>query len=875
MSSGGFRASIPSSVRKTIQNIKEITGNHSDEDIYAMLKECSMDPNETTQKLLHQDTFHEVKRKRDKRKESLNNRESVETRWRLGAQGRGPTGGRDAGGSKNSGPTKVVGIHQVVEMDVPPLPVAQELLSKENNSGTSALSTIVNGPKTEGFGTASGVSPSPLLGGTRDRMGLSSGPINNLGSALPSNSSSRKVSTVTSGNGSQHSSGNCSKLGFASSLATYSSSSDPLLVPTSDSWVPRVVGAIRRDVGSQRPFGELNSFNYGEKKIVAPFETSSSSMQGKIQVKSQGVAKNHHYEISSTTSAITHGSSSTSRPSSNFGSRSQQLIGNQKAGSTKEWKPKPNNATNQGSRPASASETHAISIEVTGQLQSSPIALASEEATPELQKKLEDFHLPQRQLVILPNHIFVPESEKNKFCFGSLGVTFGVNTSFVSGLESKKSSAPPSETSQAVEDNVDEQSSSQNATITSEVGDYIDHPQSPPNVENLSSSEVDGSSSAIPGYNESKQDNSLSSGGNQYSGVHSSSNYSFGFVPPMSLSTQAAPFDNSDSEARDVSRLPSYVVHQPFDPTSYYAQFYRIGADSDGRLSPFPSAGTTTKYTSNVAVMPTSNSQSPPEGGVLSIAGPTPLVTQATGLMQSSIAVTQQPVPVFRPSSGVHISHYPPNYIPYGHYFSPFYVPPPAIHHFLGNGAFPQQPQASTIYPPPPTVAATGTKYPLPQVKPRGNAANPTHLVMPNAYGGYGSSPSSYNHSSTASAGNSTSNENLGSSQFKESNFYIGGQQSEGSTVWVAATGRDISTLPTSSFYNLPQQGPHVTFTPTQAGHGTFASIYHPAQAVTTATVHPLLQQSQTMAGAVDMVGPGGNVYQQPQHAQINWPSNC
>ncbi|MED6183052.1 hypothetical protein PIB30_034477 [Stylosanthes scabra] len=101
MSSGGFRASIPSSVRKTIQNIKEITGNHSDEDIYAMLKECSMDPNETTQKLLHQDTFHEVKRKRDKRKENLNNRESVETRWRLGAQGRGPRGGRGNFSSHN------------------------------------------------------------------------------------------------------------------------------------------------------------------------------------------------------------------------------------------------------------------------------------------------------------------------------------------------------------------------------------------------------------------------------------------------------------------------------------------------------------------------------------------------------------------------------------------------------------------------------------------------------------------------------------------------------------------------------------------------------------------------------------------------------
>lgn len=100
--------------------------------------------------------------------------------------------------------------------------------------------------------------------------------------------------------------------------------------------------------------------------------------------------------------------------------------------------------------------------------------------------------------------------------------------------------------------------------------------------------------------------------------------------------------------------------------------------------------------------------------------------------------------------------------------------------------------------------------------------------------------------------------------------------QSEGSAMWVAAPGRDISSMPASSFYNLPPQGQHVTFTPTQAGHGNFAGVYHhPAQAGTAGTVHPLLQQSQTMAGAVDMVGPGGNVYQQqPQHAHINWPSN-
>lgn len=54
MNGGAVRGSIPASVRKTIQNIREITRNHSEEEIYAMLKECSMDPNETAQRLLLQ-----------------------------------------------------------------------------------------------------------------------------------------------------------------------------------------------------------------------------------------------------------------------------------------------------------------------------------------------------------------------------------------------------------------------------------------------------------------------------------------------------------------------------------------------------------------------------------------------------------------------------------------------------------------------------------------------------------------------------------------------------------------------------------------------------------------------------------------------------
>lgn len=150
---------------------------------------------------------------------------------------------------------------------------------------------------------------------------------------------------------------------------------------------------------------------------------------------------------------------------------------------------------------------------------------------------------------------------------------------------------------------------------------------------------------------------------------------------------------------------------------------------------------------------------------------PTSLASQAAGLMQSSAAVTQQSLPVFRQATGMHLPHYPPNYIPYAHYFSPYYVPPTAIHQFLSNGAFPQQPQAGSVYPPPPAAAP---RYSLSQYRPGANVGNSAHIGVPGTYGPYGSSTSNYIPSSTTGGGNPASNEDLSASSFKDSQQQVG-----------------------------------------------------------------------------------------------------
>lgn len=67
------------------------------------------------------------------------------------------------------------------------------------------------------------------------------------------------------------------------------------------------------------------------------------------------------------------------------------------------------------------------------------------------------------------------------------------------------------------------------------------------------------SSGAAPVQRETKKEDALVSGGHQYSVVHTSPNYNFGFVPQI-IGSQTTLLDNSESQTRDISRLPSFVV---------------------------------------------------------------------------------------------------------------------------------------------------------------------------------------------------------------------------------------------------------------------------------------------------------------------------
>ncbi|KAK0589325.1 hypothetical protein LWI29_012662 [Acer saccharum] len=74
---GGGGCPIPAEAKKIVQNLKEIVGkNFTDAEIYAVLLDCNMDPDDAVNLLLSQDTFHEVKSKRERRKEVKETQES-------------------------------------------------------------------------------------------------------------------------------------------------------------------------------------------------------------------------------------------------------------------------------------------------------------------------------------------------------------------------------------------------------------------------------------------------------------------------------------------------------------------------------------------------------------------------------------------------------------------------------------------------------------------------------------------------------------------------------------------------------------------------------------------------------------------------------
>jgi len=135
--------------------------------------------------------------------------------------------------------------------------------------------------------------------------------------------------------------------------------------------------------------------------------------------------------------------------------------------------------------------------------------------------------------------------------------------------------------------------------------------------------------------------------------------------------------------------------------------------------------------------------------------------------------MSPQPIALFR-------QPFPANYIPYSHYYSPFYVPP-TVHQYFGHTAFPPPLPTGNVYLTQP-VAAAGMKISPAPYKLGANTGNQVPTGLPPGYGTYSSLQVAVTPNGAVTSGNSSSVEDLMPSALKENNVYpvqqVGSQSS-------------------------------------------------------------------------------------------------
>ncbi|XP_061337604.1 GBF-interacting protein 1-like isoform X2 [Gastrolobium bilobum] len=514
---GGSRVPIPTNVRKIIQDIREITvKQHTDDEIYSVLRECSMDPNETAQKLLYLDTFHEVRRRRDRKKEGLSNRAAEESRLKQGGQGRegkGASGGyssnfHDGGGGRNLAIRRENGVNHIAERIHGPF--TQPDLQKKTNTASQAMRVSAVAPQ----GAANQSNGKSGHGSTSQSLIASVMSVPKSSSAANDTSNQENVQTQAVGVaaasspsqtfGSVTSTDQGKSLSSSDQLQTSvsgvcSSSLDSVLAP-SMSGNPCVSGAISREVGSNRISAGPNHVK-GNKVVlqeVADQSASDNEKSGSINPtnetnppqKSNGVETNRLSEPSQLSSSSLNGSL---KPTSSCGSQP-------------------------------------------------PPACAQSSAE-------------SRQHVTFPNHFQVPESLKSGLTFGSFD-TSGQSERSSNGTGGDNNTYPALESS--LGNNEAATSSNQSSSFTAK-GDHLDYPHSSSYlIEKAPVSEANSSIGTDSKVDPPKQEVLLAPEGHPIPTVQSAQNYGLNFMSTM-LGTQQVQFEGIEPHAPEASRFPNFV----------------------------------------------------------------------------------------------------------------------------------------------------------------------------------------------------------------------------------------------------------------------------------------------------------------------------
>lgn len=845
---GGGTQILSARVRKTIQSIKEIVGNHSELDIYAALKETNMDPNETAQKLLNQDPFHEVKRKRDKKKENTGYKGSVDPRRHPEDVGQGvkfhtfsDRNVRRGGYTRNVVPGikfRVVRDNRVNQnTDKEVKPASQHCTTSTNEK---MISNLPEKSLTETSGSqkpSGGRSSSQMLNGLTDSLARhardassrsSDGKVLEERRALVPNTNSR-VQAVKSNN----SQPSPSTVGSVSSaVGVYSSSTDPVHVPSPDSRSSGPVGAIKREVGVVGV--RRQSSDHSVKASAVSSSSFSNSLQGKDGSTESGrplsaVSRTDQLSQSTATdSAVSGMSVSRSFLSNQYNGRQhQQLVGHQKASQHKiEWKPKSSQKSIVSSPGVIGTPTKSISAPAENSKD-----LESEAAN--LQDKFSSVNIYEHQNVIIAQHIRVPETDRCRLTFGSIGTEFDSARDIVSGLQAV-GTTEESNREPVVSLSVSAPEASSNDASGNKPTELLNC-----QVRNTGS---DSPASAVPVEHQllDKKESSSPQNLDNFADIGLVRENSPSYAPSESQSHQDPP------------EIPGFSAYDP--QTGYDIPYFRPSMDETIRGQGLPS----------------------PHEALSS--------HTANSIPASTIAMLQQQQqpPVAQMYPQVHVSHFA-NLMPYRQFIPPLYVSPMAMPGYSSNPAYPHPSNGSSYLLMPggsSHLNASSLKYGVQQFK-------PVPAGSPTGFGNF-TNPNGYINAPGV-VGGATGLDDSSRLKYKDGNLYVPNPQAEASEIWIQNP-RELPGMQSTPYYNMPGQSPHGGYMPSHTGHASFNAaaaqsshmqfpgIYHPPpQPAAIANPHHLgPAMSGNVGVGVAAAAPGAQVgaYQQTQLGHLNWTTN-
>ncbi|KAK1358490.1 GBF-interacting protein [Heracleum sosnowskyi] len=592
----------------------------------------------------------------------------------------------------------------------------------------------------------------------------------------------------------------------------YSSSSDPVHVPSPDSRPAANIGAIKREVGA---VGARRLTTDISGKASSPQSGSSSNSHlGRDGRSSAAISKSSQpTQTSVHVTAVTNISVTRPFVNNQHVNRQHQSVGHQKASSqfNKEWKPK-----------SSKKQSASPGVIGTPSKSASPpanMSKNSEVESTQLQDNLSRVNISENQNVIIAPHIRVSTTDRYRVTFGSMGTEF--EPSINSGLESSIMDA--AELTASVS-NVTPESSADESSGSKQV-ELVDERASSPASAAVSEQQL----------TERKE---------------SSSPQDLDYVDVRLVRESSPSYPSSESQQHQDHPPPTLPIFSAYDPQTVYDSYFRSTADETARVQSL---------------------QFPHES----------INSHTVNSISSSVAMVQQPQ-LAQMYPQVHVSHYA-NLMPYRQFISPVYVPPMAVPAgYSSNPAYPHPSNGSSyLMMPGPGgsshLPASGLKYGMQQFK-------PVPTGSPTGFGNF-TSPNGYAINASG-VGSATGLEDSSRLKYKDGNLYVPNPQAETSEIWMNP--RDLPSMQSGSYYNMAGQAPHGTYMPSHSSHASFNAaaqsshmqfpgMYHTPQPAGMPSPHHL---SPAMGGNVGVgVAAGGpatqvNAYQQPQLGHMNWTGN-